>query len=396
MEKISAHTRQNAYWCAFICTLLFALFSISYLMLQGEAIRSVHHTLAEGKTIYSPVYGACIITVILCLLQWGLNKITRFRHSWIAVSYFPAFLLLTVLSCIYPSTTGNGQSFVLCFYNGLGWWCFAGLMLYILLNIVYRKYIFSRITKSGFQQLLIPNLLVMITYTYTTGYIGNNNELLYNELSIAQCIQTNQYDRALSIGKKSLHNSHTLTALRAFALSQTDSLGQSLFRYPQSDGSEGLFFKESKGATSSLTNADIYSHLGGIPRKDNETPVHYLRKVCENGGSHKTLDYYLCTLLLERQLEAFVAALDTYWEEEDSLPCHYQEALLIHEQRMIAPKDKASQVPTGYFAQISPYVRQCYEAFKNLQEDYPQAILQRNYTRRKYGDTYWWYYHYGE
>lgn len=396
MDKIPVRTRQSAQWISVICTLLFAVFSISYLMLQGEAIRSVHHFMSEGKTVYSPVYGACIITFILCVLRWGLNKMTRFRHSWWAVSCIPTFILLTIFSCIYPSVTDDSQSFVLRFYNGLGWWCLAGLMLYILLNIVYRKFVFRKITKSGFKEMLIPNLLVMIACTYTTGFIGNNNELLHNELSIAQCIQANQYNQALNIGKKSLHNSHTLTALRAFALSQTDSLGASLFNYPQSDGAQGLFFDDSKGASSSLTNTDIYTHLGGIPRKANETPVHYLRKLCENGGSRKTLDYYLCALLLERQLEAFVAALDTYWEEEKALPRHYQEALLIYEQRISGQQEKEHQFSSDCFEQITPHVRQCYTAFKKMQENYPQMIPQRNYTRRKYGDTYWWYYLYGE
>lgn len=395
MEKISARTRQYALWVALICTLLFASFSISYLMLQGEAIRSIHGVMSEGKTVYSPVYGAVIITFVLWLVQWGLNRLTRFRHAWQAVSYLPAYLLLTLLSCYRPNVMTDGHTFVLRFYDGLGWGCLAVLLLYVLVAICYRKTVRSDVNKTSFQQMIIPNLLVMILFTYATGFVGNNNERLHNELSIAQCIRTGDYEQALSIGRKSLHNSHTLTTLRAIALSQCDSLGQALFRYPQSDGAEGLFFDESKGETSSFTNADIYTHLGGIARKGNETPVHYLRRICEQGGSHKALDYYLSALLLERQLEAFVDALVIYREEE-ALPRHYQEALLLYEQRLSASPQNDGTLLSNYFALIPEDVRQSYTTYKALQQEYPQPIPQRNYTRRKFGDTYWWYYQYGE
>lgn len=370
-----------------VCSLAFVLFSFFYLyLMQGESLRLMHRTLSEGGIPYSPFWGALILTVVLWLARWGLNLLTRFRDKWLAVSYFPAYLSVALISSLHPAVT-NGADFHLALSDN--WWLALVLFVaYVALAVVYQKQGLT-VVKEPIPRTLIPNLLVLLVFTYVTGAVGNSDELLHRELVVAQRISEGDFEEALQEGKKSLHNSRTLMTLRSLALSHVDSLGQALFSYPRTEASEGLFFDESRGEVSSLTNQDIYNHLGGESRLYNETPVHYLRRLCEKDScNQKAQDYYLCALLLERQLESFVKALERHYKGVADLPRHYQEALLLYEEK--------EGTPISFIGGYAPSLVKNYQAFKELEREHAQEIHRRNYTRRKFGDTYWWYYWYGE
>lgn len=371
-----------------VCSLFFGLFSFSSLFLMhDELLRCACEGWGGESGNYSSWATALSVTCFLWLMQWGVNFITRFRGKWLAVSFFPAYLALAMLTSLQPVM--DEQEFVLQLSAGW-WWGIVALVIYGGVAYVYRQ----KETASRHQRLtgnlLMPNLLVMTLFTYSAGCLGNDDELLNHELAIAQSISDERYEDARQVGKKSLANSRTLSALRAFALSKTDSLGQCLFCYPQSQGAAGLFMDESKGRVSPLANRDIYDYLGGDEKLDNETPVRYFRRLCaKDSGSAKAIDYYLCSLLLERQLEPFAQALDTYYKGR-TLPRHYQEALVLL-------VDKEGDAITSSLAgSCTPHMKQGYESFKALQKEYLHDIPRRNYSRRQYGDTYWWYYWYGE
>ena len=56
------------------CGLLFSIFSIVYLfVLQKDVVGALHYSLSQGKTHYSPLAGAIIITVVLLVFRWGIN-----------------------------------------------------------------------------------------------------------------------------------------------------------------------------------------------------------------------------------------------------------------------------------------------------------------------------------
>jgi hypothetical protein len=219
--------------------------------------------------------------------------------------------------------------------------------------------------------------------------VGNCNELLHNKLLVAQCIREQRYEEALLVGKKSLHNTHSLTTLRALALSYTGKLGESLFEYPQSSKSNGLFFPKGMVDVCRFTDEDIELRLGGISREKDESVVNYLSRMCESDSTvdSPALDYYLCALLLERELPRFHQTLLSYWPLGKTLPRHYQEALLVYLQLTGEISPMASL--------CTPSVKERYDGFCQLQAEYELPLHQNNYTRRKYGDTYWWYYCYG-
>lgn len=372
---------------AAVCSLLFLSFSFSYLyMMQGELVRCLCEETFGGRISYSPLWGAVAITLFLWMVRWVLNLFTRWEGIGMAFSYFPAYWALAFLTCVSPVTSAAGVS-------SLGWphwsWFLVALGGYFLVSLVC-KYRRQTSGKRGLLETLIPNLLILILLSCATGSVGNSNELLHHELRVARFLREQRYDDALLVGKKSLHNTPVLTALRALALSHMGEMGGSLFEYPQGYGADGLFFPEGESGVCGLADADIEEHLGGFPRKDSESVTDYLNRLYEadSVATSCVADYYLCALLLERQLPRFHQVLLQYWPADKALPRHYQEALLVYQQQ--------AEVASSLAALCTSETKERYKAFLQLQDRYELPLHRNNYTRRKFGDTYWWYYSYGE
>lgn len=90
------------------CGLLFSAFSFIYLYLfQGDVLGALHYSLSQGKTHYSPLAGAIIITLVLLIFRWGINGLLGLKGSVRSLSYFPSCLLLGVLTFEYPQYYGS-------------------------------------------------------------------------------------------------------------------------------------------------------------------------------------------------------------------------------------------------------------------------------------------------
>ena len=65
------------------CGLLFSAFSFIYLYLfQGDVLGALHYSLSQGKTHYSPLAGAIIITLVLLIFRWGINGLLGLKGSF--------------------------------------------------------------------------------------------------------------------------------------------------------------------------------------------------------------------------------------------------------------------------------------------------------------------------
>lgn len=381
--------RRNLAFTAIICSTYFLLFSFFYLYFQQSELFRIIHVIKSGKdVIYYPLLSALILTAILWIAQFGLNYLTRFKGKWHSLSYFPAFGVLLLLTDVQPIVVDGKQVLL---YNWEWWQVILAVFIYVAVAYIYqRQFIKPRNETSSLPEMLIPNFVVLTFFACITGMAGNCNDTLYYELKIAQAIREKNPQKAVLVGEKSLANTHSMTTIRNFALAQMDSLGDAMFNYPQTDGANGLLFEDENPTASGFSNSDIYQFIGASPKKETETITRYLQKLCEEEeGNHNVLDYYLCALLLERQLSAFVRAMEQFYDfnENSDLPRHYQEALLLHQIKEGVQPDTML---------IDLEIRNQYEKFDSLQNKYSRAIEKTNYTRRKFGDTYWWYYWYGE
>ena len=311
------------------CGLLFSIFSIVYLfVLQKDVVGALHYSLSQGKTHYSPLVGAIIITVVLLVFRWGINGLMGLKGPVRTLSYFPSCLLLGVLTDVDRTIFHGGNI-------GDKWFWLLPLLLLIYIGVVYtlRRVFRSWLNQEGsILGLINSNLAILTLLCLMTVGIGNTNVNFHHELAVEQAIRNHHYEAARMVGAKSLETTRTLAVLRAYAMSLEGTMGEHLFEYPQYYGAEGLLFAPHSQETLRLNADSLYAYLGARPHVAEKT-VDFLARICRDEiGRHTALNYYMSALLLDKKLDKFVSAVDMYCFEQDTLPRYYREALVLYKR----------------------------------------------------------------
>ena len=380
-DNNNINRRRTARIIAVASGLLFSLFSFVYLsVFQRDVLEALHYSLAQGKTVYAPWISAVLITVVLLLVRWGINGLVGFKGALKTLSFFPSCLLLGVLTDV-----GHGV------YHGGGidpvwsWLLPVLLVLHVglgsLLARAGRLYINPEMETGIVVNTNLFNLLLLCVMTVC---IGNTNVHFHHELQAEEALRKQDYARALQVGEKSMDPSRNLTALRAYAMSRQGTMGEDLFRYPQLYGAAGLLMGTSDEKALRLNADSLYIYLGERPALG-EPALDFFRRICrEETGNYTTMDYYLSALLLEKKLDDFVDAFDELYIVRDSVPCYYRQALFLHDKfHPTAPAD-TTDVP----------MEELWGKYTQKQQELSGQRGERNYMRREFGDTYWWYYQY--
>ena len=380
-EKSNIHKRRTARIIAVASGLLFSVFSVVYLsVFQKEVMEALHYSLAQGKTVYAPWTSGIIGTIVLLVLRWGINVLVGLKGPLKALSYFPPCLLLGVLTDV-----GHGV------YHGEGisaQWAWL-LPLLLVLHVVIGK-LLARVCKLWVNPdleegiMVNSNLFILFFLCLMTACIGNSNIHFHHELKVEEALRKQDYEMAREVGVKSMDPSRNLTALRAYAMSREGTMGEYLFQYPQLYGAAGLLMGISDDKALRLNADSLYVYLGARPALG-EPAMNFFSRICEEeSGNYTTMDYYLSALLLERKLEKFVQSFDELYTVRDSVPHYYQQALFLYDK--IHPSNKPKVTDEAMEEQWKTY-----EEEKN---SLAGTVGEGNRMRRKFGDTYWWYYQY--
>lgn len=351
--------------------LLFTIFCFAFLNgLQSDLV-----SLTLIKVFHLPylfVSGgiAFILSLSFVCIQIFLNRFLRLKGRRHAISFIPSFILLTLFTNLVPSIS------ILTFIPII-----AGLLVFIFL-VAFPHRGFH--THDTFWTLFQPNLLCMLLCFLFVAIFSNTNDIFHYELKTERKLIYNHHEAALLVGQESLESSHLLLSLRAYALSNEKKLGERLFEYPIPSRDSDLFFEENEFPN--MICSEKYFIKKGIPKSLKDL----LRKVATGDISTKdsaTADYWLCTLLLEKKLDLFAQWLPQFYPINNShinLPKHYREALVLYNSLFIHPR----------LIYHSIFTEQNYEDFMELYNKYPNLVERNNFTRRLYGNTYWWYYYF--
>ena len=380
-DSIWIHYQRTARILTVACGLLFAVFCFTYLYIfQEDLLEAFHYSLAEGRTQFSPLGTALWVTGILLLFRWLVNRALRLKGAVRELAYFPSCLLLGVLTSV-GSTVYQGKAIE------DTWMWLLPLLLVLFLGV---GYLAGRIWEAYFSRssneylIINGNLLILLLLCMMTVVVGNTDIHFHHELAVEAALKKNDYAEARRIGKKMQHPSRSLTALRMYTLSKAESMGEHLFEYPQLYGAEGLLLDAASGNRFRLTADSLYTYLGASP-KPNEKAVDYFGRICrEDVGSHVSLDYYLSALLLERRLERFVTDFETLYLVTDSIPRYYEEALFLHDKMYPALPQKVQ----------NDALEEKWKAYEQRKLELAGSAGEGNWMRRKFGDTFWWYYQY--
>lgn len=372
--------RKTARIMIVVCGLLFSVFSFVYLyVFQREVLEALHYSLAHGKTHFAPMASAVVITLILLLVRWGVNCLLGLKGYVRALAYVPSFLILCAL-------TDVGRDVYTSSYHSCWPWLLP-LLIAVFIAVAYWLRGILRVQLNNEENtmgIVNGNLFILVALCVMTVLCGNTDRTFHHELQAEHYLRKHEYGKVLSVGKKSLEASRTLTALRAMAMVKSGTMGERLFDYPQYYGSEGLFFADDSLETLRYTNDSIYYLLGARSYRGEQRMV-FLRNICYKGtGKYTSLDYYLSALLLDKNLNEFAEAVNDFYEPEDTLPRFYREAMVLywsqHADSVSLKKDTA-------------YVRRFAE-YREKEKEYASAKERENWMRRYYGDTYWWYFDY--
>lgn len=364
------------------CGFLFLAFCFCYLFfIQGEVLAEVQYVLSNGLTSYSLLGGALIITLVLMVMQWVVSLIVRLPNKFHALTYVPSFVALGMLSDLDQNLEGN-------FIWGMWMWLLPLIIVLWLVAIAVIKG--NNDADAGFNRsfpsLLWPNYLTMLVMVCLCGFVPKATDSKQYELRVERLLEMKQYDEAAGVATKSLVASPRLTQMRMYALLKQGLLADSMFSYPQLHGTKGLLDISDTVRNCRFGTRNIEAALGHYSGKGIRTTKRYLEIITADSlVTPNSQQYLLCYYLLEKNLEDFNTYLHKVYGDtiKEELPRYYQEADIIQH-----PEYRVDSLPI-YINKVYVERFKDYQAMKDTIKD---GVERRNYTRRNYGDTYYWYF----
>lgn len=426
---MSKSTQSSTTTIRVVCAIMFLIFVFLYVYSYlSDMLALAQHVWSGGETHYNSMIGAVLITVVLYLIHVGVNAIVKLPHRAFSLSFAPSLILLGVLSSA-TFQPDDSLSFV-----------FSAAVACILLTIVaiamklLSDYAPCESKLHGGTSVVSLvawyNYALLGTLFFVTFCMGNNDRFLHSTLRMEHCIMDGHYDSALDVA--STDGNPSMTMLRAYALSKKNELGERMFEFPVSGGSQALLPSRNVH-TMLMPDSLFWRNLGGYPRGEVKDVRQFLRTLQKQQKACPSVDDYMLTAsLLDKDLRGFareiVKVYDFRTQQEkdeelmtimkkrkklarligeqeandsipmpkavspsgvklkspDELPKHYREALVLYthlfSQRQLMYANSAAETD--------------YKEFQKLMRSKHKTVDEHaNALKSAYFGTYWWYYY---
>lgn len=384
--------------------------------IQGDLLAEAQYVYSNGLTTYSILFGAIILTVVLLIVSRVMNILFHYPSELYVLSYLPSFLLLSVITSVNIDAFRD-------FTFGEWIWVFPLVLvvyfILILLIIPKLEHFKRKSSNNYFTKLIWKNSLIFLLLSLLTASVSNTNNVIYYELKAERLILNGKYDDVLEVGAKSLETSRRLTELRMYALAKTGRLCDDLFDYPQYYGVDGLLdISDTTESYYRFSSKNICKSMGAYCDTSIKSSVRYLQLMKEKFSivddfvldtlsndslignlckkcyirNKKIIDsYYLAYLLLDKNLDGVLRYFDNKYVFGDSLPQAVKEALLL--SKSFEFKDSLIS-DTCYYSLVDTATVVKFIDYKLVSDTINDSTERRNRLRRKFGDTFWWYYDY--
>ena len=367
-----------------VCAIVFLLFVAIYVFFyQEDTLALTQHLLSGGKTVYSRVIGGSIIIIILALIQFSVAKLMQKKPLCIfAMSCFPSLYILAMLTDYDPSSS----------MLPWGWW--AILMpvvvalwwgvVYFLGELLRYRYPDNGHEEGYMARTIGCNIFLLAAMMIGVGLMSMSNDITHYRLRMERLLMHGEYAKALEVGKKSDKSDANLTMLRVFALAHEGRLGDELFKYPVRGTSASIVPELSDGKMLMLSPDSVYRMLGAIPRHG-QTTKNYLKAIVKSGQATKAaIEYQLCGMLIDKDLDGFVNLLMKTHKIDDTLPLHYREALILYTHRRSSPK----------VVYRNTVMDTDYDDMQRLEAETKSPGERRIQIYKQFSGTYWEYFDY--
>ena len=367
-----------------VCAIVFLLFVAIYVFFyQEDTLALTQHILSGGATIYSRVIGGIIITIVLALLHFTTAKVMRTKPLCIyALSCFPSLYILAMLTDFDTSQPLSPWRWwaILMPLAAAVWWG----VVYFLGELLRYRCSDIRHEEGYLARTLGCNIFILAAMMIGVGLLSNSNDITHYRLRMERLLMHGEYANALEVGKASDKTDASLTMLRVFALAHEGRLGDELFKYPVRGTSASIVPELSDGKMLMLSPDSVYRMLGAIPRHG-QTTKNYLKAIVKSGQATKAaIEYQLCGMLIDKDLDGFVNLLMKTHKIDDTLPLHYREALILYTPRRSSPKVVYSNT----------VMDTDYDDMQRLEAETKSPGERRIQIYKQFSGTYWEYFDY--
>lgn len=367
-----------------VCAIVFLLFVAIYVFFyQEDTLALTQHILSGGATIYSRVIGGIIITIVLALLHFTTAKVMRTKPLCIyALSCFPSLYILAMLTDFDTSQPLSPWRWwaILMPLAAAVWWG----VVYFLGELLRYRCSDIRHEEGYLARTLGCNIFILAAMMIGVGLLSNSNDITHYRLRMERLLMHGEYAKALEVGKASDKTDASLTMLRVFALAHEGRLGDELFKYPVRGTSASIVPELSDGKMLMLSPDSVYRMLGAIPRHG-QTTKNYLKAIVKSGQATKAaIEYQLCGMLIDKDLDGFVNLLMKTHKIDDTLPLHYREALILYTHRRSSPKVVYSNT----------VMDTDYDDMQRLEAETKSPGERRIQIYKQFSGTYWEYFDY--
>lgn len=367
-----------------VCAIVFLLFVAIYVFFyQEDTLALTQHLLSGGKTVYSRVIGGSIIIIILALIQFSVARLMQKKPLCIfAMSCFPSLYILAMLTDYHPSSS----------MSPWGWWAILmPVVVALWWGVVYflGELLRYRFPDNGHEEGYMArtigcNIFLLAAMMIGVGLMSISNDITHYRLRMERLLMHGEYAKALEVGKASDKTDASLTMLRVFALAHEGRLGDELFKYPVRGTSASIVPELSDGKMLMLSPDSVYRMLGAIPRHG-QTTKNYLKAIVKSGQATKAaIEYQLCGMLIDKDLDGFVNLLMKTHKIDDTLPLHYREALILYTHRRSSPKVVYSNT----------VMDTDYDDMQRLEAETKSPGERRIQIYKQFSGTYWEYFDY--
>lgn len=367
-----------------VCAMVFLVFTFCYLYFyQTDLLAVAQHVLSGGKTHYDRLVGAVLITLMLYLLQVGVFALTGLRKRAHAMTYFPSFLLLLLITDISPDIDRN-------FSPGAWVWVFPLLIVLYVVFVLFAREIQPYEPEIGSSGLLSRltwiNVLEMVAMMFCTGWFSNGDEVFHRRMRAESCLVRGDWPGAVAATEGVGNPDSSLTFLRAYALSREGKLPERMFQVPVTGGSRAMLPDDRSVKCMMYPQDSVYLWLGKRYIQS-MSPLHYLQFSYRHHTARKSAaDYWLTALLMDKNLDAFVTVLPRFYKLDSILPRHYREALILYTHHRAHPR----------IIYHSSVMDADFQDYQTLARKYPNPQARQTAIRDTYGNTYWYYWQYGK
>lgn len=395
-----------------VCCLLFVLFCFLYLYLfQGELMSMAQHIYSHGRTVYHIFLYSFLLTLGFSFIGLALTFYIHVPIRCKALLWFPSFWALGMLTDVHIQLLeGDSQG--------------SGVLPFVITAIIWAVSLFlckqineNRGENASLSELMWPNLLLLFASMSFTTMVGNTDRRSHYELRMEELTCNEEFEDVLDMSCRDAHPTRCIMYLRAYSLSRMGLLGQRLFEYDGTLGSDCLLPSPTDSLRPANMPAIMRDYLGGFPIHDMNA-THFLQYLASDTLAKEPVrDYLLTAFLLDRNLTAFADSLVSFYAPKDSLslaerekqnekksryrnkkaepepvklknlPRHFAEALLLYSRQT----EKPVAVLEDDFI-LENYLG-FQEAYKRFEDDEQQREY---YCSDYYRGTYWVYYFFGK